>query len=77
MDQKMKTSTVFAIVLIAIAIMVFAYQGLTYTTREKVVDLGPVHVTTERTKTIPLPPIVGMIAAVSGLVLLIAGRKKA
>jgi len=77
MDQKMKTSTVFAIVLISIAIIVFAYQGLTYTTREKVVDLGPVHVTTERTKTIPLPPIVGMIAAVSGLVLLIAGRKKA
>ncbi|MBZ5596341.1 MAG: DUF3185 domain-containing protein [Acidobacteriia bacterium] len=73
----MKTSTVFAIVLIAVGIMAFAYQGFTYTTREKVVDLGPVHVTTERTKTIPLPPIVGMIAAVSGVVLLVVGRKKA
>jgi hypothetical protein len=56
--------------------MALAYQGFTYTTREKVVDLGPVHVTTERTKTIPFSPIVGMIAAVSGFVLLIAGRKK-
>jgi hypothetical protein len=57
--------------------MAFAYQGFTYTTREKVVDLGPVHVTTERTNTLPLPPIVGMIAAVSGLVLLVVSRKKA
>ena len=72
----MKTSTMFAIILIAIGVMALAYQGFTYTTREKVVDLGPVHVTTERTKTIPLPPIVGMIAAVSGFVLLVVARKK-
>lgn len=73
----MKTSTVFAIILIAAGIAAFAYQGITYTTREKVVDLGPVHVTTEKTKTLPLPPIVGVIAGVGGLVLLVAGRKKA
>ncbi len=73
----MKTTTVFAIVLIAVGILAFAYQGFTYTTREKVVDLGPVHVTTERTKTIPLPPVLGMIAAVSGFVLLVVSRKKA
>jgi len=73
----MKTSTVVAIILIAVGILAFAYQGFTYTTREKVLDVGPVHVTTERTKTIPLPPIVGMIAAAGGLALLITGRKKA
>lgn len=73
----MKTSTVFAIILIAVGVMALAYQGFTYTTREKVVDLGPVHVTTERTKTIPLPPIVGVIAAISGLALLVVSRKKA
>jgi hypothetical protein len=73
----MKTSTVFATILIAVGIMAFAYQGFTYTTREKVIDLGPVHVTTERTKTLPLPPIVGMIAAVSGFLLLVVGRRKA
>ena len=72
----MKVSTVFAIILIAAGIMAFAYQGFTYTTREKVVDLGPVHVTTERTKTLPLPPIVGTVAVVGGLVLLVAGRGK-
>jgi hypothetical protein len=72
----MKTNTVFAIILIAVGIMAVAYQGFTYTTREKVMDLGPVHVTTERTKTIPLPPILGMVAAVSGLILLVVSRKK-
>jgi len=73
----MKTTTVLAITLIAVGIMAFAYQGFTYTTREKVIDVGPVHVTTDKTNTIPLPPIVGIVALVSGLVLLIAGRKKA
>jgi hypothetical protein len=74
----MKTSTVVAIILIAVGILAFAYQGFTYTTREKVLDVGPVHVTTERTKTIPLPPIVGMIALAGGLaLLLITGRKNA
>jgi amino acid transporter len=72
----MKTSTVVAI-LIAAGIMAFAYQGFTYTTREQVVNLGPVHVTAERTRTLPLPPIVGMIAVVGGIILLVVGRKKA
>lgn len=72
----MKTSTLLAIILIVVGIMAFAYQGFTYTTREKVMDIGPVHVTAERTKTLPLPPIVGTIAVVGGLVLLVvAGRK--
>ena len=73
----MKTSTVFAIVLMAVAIIAFVYQGITYSSREKVVDLGPVHVTAERTRTLPLPPIVGVVAAAGGLVLLVAGRRKA
>ncbi len=73
----MKATTLFAIILIAVGIIAFAYQGFTYTSREKVVDLGPVQVTAEKTKTLPLPPIVGVIAAGSGLVLLVVGRRKA
>jgi len=72
----MKTTRVFAIILIAVGFLALAYQGFTYTTREKVVDIGPVHVTTEKTKTFPLPPILGVIAVASGLVLLVFGRKK-
>jgi len=73
----MKTTTVFAIILIAVGIIALAYQGFTYTTREKVVDIGPLQVTTEKTKTLPLPPIVGMVALVGGVVLLVTGKKKA
>ena len=72
----MKTNTLLAIILIIVGIVAFAYQGITYTSREKVVNLGPVQVTTEKTRTIPLPPIVGGIALVGGILLLLIGGKK-
>ena len=72
----MKTNTIIGIILIVIGIIALAYQGITYTTREKVVDIGPIQMTADKTKTIPLPPIVGGIALVGGIVLLVAGGKK-
>jgi len=72
----MKTNTLLAIILIAVGVIAFAYQGITYTTREKVIDLGPLQMTAEKTKTFPLPPIVGAIALVGGIVLLVMGSKK-
>ncbi|MCJ7602905.1 MAG: DUF3185 domain-containing protein [Desulfobulbaceae bacterium] len=71
----MKTYTVLAVILIALGIVVFAYQGISYTTREKVIDLGPIQMTAEKTRTLPLPPIVGGICLVGGIVLLVLGRK--
>ena len=72
----MKTYMLAGIILVVIGIVAFAYQGITYTTREKVVDIGPIQMTTEKTKTLPLPPIVGGIALVGGIVLLVMGSKK-
>jgi hypothetical protein len=72
----MKTYTLIGIILIVIGIIAFVYQGITYTTREKVVDIGPVQVSADKTKTIPLPPILGGIALVGGIVLLVAGSRK-
>lgn len=72
----MKTNTVIAIVLIIVGIAIFAYQGISYTTREKVADIGPVEITADKTNTFPLPPVVGGIALVGGIVLLIMGNKK-
>ncbi|OPX97763.1 MAG: hypothetical protein A4E62_00681 [Syntrophorhabdus sp. PtaU1.Bin002] len=72
----MRPKIIIAIILIALGIAALAYQGITYTTREKVVDLGPIKVTAEKTKTIPLPPIVGTVALVGGIVLLVMGIKK-
>ncbi|MHB1185120.1 MAG: DUF3185 domain-containing protein [Desulfobulbia bacterium] len=71
----MKTNTLIAIVLIAIGILALAYQGITYTTQEKVVDLGPIQMTAEKEKTFPLPPVVGIATLVGGIVLLVLGKK--
>jgi hypothetical protein len=71
----MKTNIILAVILIALGIAAFAYQGITYTTREKVVDIGPLKVTSEKSNTIPLPPIVGAVALVGGIALLVIGRK--
>ena len=72
----MKPITWIGIILIVIAVAAFAYQGISFTTREKVVDIGPLHMTAEKTRTLPLPPIVGGIALVGGIVLLVVGAKK-
>lgn len=57
------------VVLIVLGGLALIYQGITYTRREKVVDIGPIHATAERQKTLPLPPILGVIALVGGIVL--------
>lgn len=72
----MRTNTLLGIILIVVAIVAFAYQGIDYTTREKVVDVGKMHITADRTRTLPLPPIVGAIALIGGIVLLVTGSKK-
>ncbi|MBI5593445.1 MAG: DUF3185 domain-containing protein [Deltaproteobacteria bacterium] len=72
----MRTTTLLAVILIAIGIVAFGYQGITYTTRETVVDIGPLKIDAEKTKTFPLPPIVGAISLVGGIVLLVVVRKK-
>jgi hypothetical protein len=71
----MKTNTLIAVILIALGIVAFAYQGISYTSKEKVVDLGPIQMSADKTRTLPLPPIVGAIALVGGIVLLVMGKK--
>jgi drug/metabolite transporter (DMT)-like permease len=64
------------IILIVVGLFGLAWGGLTYTTREKVIDLGPIHATREKTHNIPLPPIAGAVALIGGVVLLVAGKKE-
>ena len=67
---------IVGIVLIVIGVISLALGGISYTTKEKVVDLGPIQATAERHKTIPLPPLLGGLAFAGGVVLLIAGSRK-
>jgi uncharacterized membrane protein YidH (DUF202 family) len=63
------------VILIVAGLVALALGGFSYTKRDKVIDLGPIQATTEHTKTIPLSPIVGIVAVAGGVVLLIAGSK--
>jgi hypothetical protein len=72
----MKSTTLLGVVLVVIGILALAYQGFTYTTQKKVLDIGPIHATTDERHTIPLPPIIGVIGVVGGIVLLVAGQRK-
>ena len=71
----MRPASLIAIVLFIIGIISLAYQGFTYTTQKKVVDIGPIQATKQEHKTIPLPPIIGVIALVGGAVLLVGDRR--
>ena len=72
----MKSATLVAIVLIVLGVLALAYQGITYTTREKIVDLGPLKASVDKQKTIPLPPILGAVALAGGVVLLAVANKR-
>jgi hypothetical protein len=73
----MKPVTLAGIALIILGVLALAYQGITYTTREKVIDLGPLKASVDKEKNIPLPPIVGALALAGGVALVIVGARKA
>jgi hypothetical protein len=72
----MKPMTLVGVVLIILGVLALAYQGITYTTREKVIDLGPLKASVDKEKTIPLPPLVGALALAGGVVLVFMGARK-
>jgi hypothetical protein len=71
----MRPRTIIAGILIALGIVVLAYSGITYRTRGKPVDLGPLHVETTRSHFIP--PVAGAVALVGGIVVLVLDARKA
>jgi uncharacterized membrane protein len=73
----MKAATLLGFVLIVLGVLALAYQGINYTTHKKVLEVGPIQATKTEHNTIPLPPIVGGIALISGIVLVAAGSKEA
>jgi hypothetical protein len=66
---------VLGMILIALGLFGLAWGGFTYTTQEKVVDVGPIHATRDETHRVPLPPIAGAVALIGGVALLIAGKR--
>jgi hypothetical protein len=71
----MKTATLAGIVLIVLGILSFAYQGISVTTRKKAVDVGSIHITKDEKHTLPLPPVLGGLLLIGGVVLLVSGQR--
>jgi hypothetical protein len=71
----MSGRNVIAWVLIVIGILALAYQGFSYTTRKRVLDVGPIQATREEHHTVPLPPVLGAMALVGGIIVLLTGRR--
>jgi uncharacterized membrane protein len=72
----MKPAIVIGIVLILLGIVALSYNQITYTTKEKIVEIGPLQATAEKEKSIPLPPMLGGLAVVAGVGLIAVGYKK-
>jgi hypothetical protein len=74
--ENMKPISMVGILLVVLGALALAYQGITYTHREKIIDVGPIHASADEQKTIPLPPIVGAIALAAGIALLVVGGRQ-
>lgn len=71
----MKTASIAGIVLIILGIVGLAYGGFHFTKRQHVFDAGPIHATREKHETVPIPPVLGGIALVGGIILVVVGAK--
>jgi uncharacterized membrane protein HdeD (DUF308 family) len=72
----MKPISIVGVVLVVLGVLALIYQGVTYTSRETVVDIGPLHATADRQKTLPLPPVLGAVAVAGGITLLIVAVRR-
>lgn len=63
------------VILIVLGLIGLVWGGFAYTTREKIVDIGPIHASRDKTHNIPLPPIAGAVALIGGIALVVVGRK--
>jgi hypothetical protein len=72
----MKPIAIAGVLLIVIGLAALVYQGVTYTSRETVIDIGPISATADRQKTLPIPPVLGILAVAGGVALLVAGARK-
>jgi len=72
----MKSITLLGILLVVLGVLALVYQGFSYTRKEQVLDIGPIHATADRQEHIPVPPIVGGLALAAGAVLLAMGARQ-
>jgi hypothetical protein len=75
-ETSMSRTKILALVLIVVGALMLAYPAITFTERDKVVDLGPIEVTQEERHRIPLPPIIGGVTVAAGIALMFMGGRR-
>jgi hypothetical protein len=65
------------VLLLVLGLVALVYQGVNYTTRETVVEIGALKMTADTQKTLPLSPVLGILAVVGGVALMVAGGRRA
>ena len=70
----MNGKSILGLALVILGIIALAYQGFSYTVPKKEVDLGPIQVTKEEKHNVPLPPILGALALIGGIIVLVTDR---
>lgn len=73
----MKSPALIGVILIVLGVIGFAAGHIDYTTREKVIDLGPVEVSAHKKHRIAIPDVTAAIALIAGVGLVLAGQKRA
>jgi hypothetical protein len=66
--------TMIAVALVTLGIVVLAYSGLTFTTPGQPIDFLGIHI--ETTQSHFIPPVVGALALVGGIVLLLVKPRR-
>ena len=72
----MKSTAIIGVIVLILGVAALVYQGITYTKKDTVLDLGPIHAEAARQHTIPVPPIIGITAVIGGIALIVVGSKK-
>ena len=73
----MRPAAIVGLVLIVLGVLGFALGGFSFTRKDKVLDLGPIEATADKKESVPIPPILAGLAVVGGVVLLVAGTRRA
>ena len=73
----MKSQSIFGIVLIIVGVLIFFYQGFSFTQQSQVAKVGPVEINKTERKTVPISPIIGIVCVAGGVFLVWQGARKA
>ena len=73
----MKPAGIVGLILIVLGIAGLAFGGFSFTRKEKVLDLGPIEASADKKESVPIPPILGALAIVGGVVLVAVSARRA